>query len=181
MRFLVCSVGGERWRTPASRAATCDGRYCTLCRRPGKRVLGVGCTKDLGPTRPPPMKSTVIEICSRSSKLHSPPQFPRCSRKMLVEPYVKIKALSTNSADGVHRLLADLGRMFHACRMNLSVAADMTYFCYKKRAQLTHPSSPKHPAHRPRVKMPSQKKIPPLIQCANPLKTFRPSYYTVSF
>ena len=39
-----------------------------------------------GLTRPPPMKRTVMEMCSRSVALHSPPQPPRCSRKMLVEP-----------------------------------------------------------------------------------------------
>ena len=66
-------------------------------------------------TSPPPMKSTVMDTCSRSSALYSSPELPRCSRKMLVTPYVKIKALSTNSAEGRHFRPANLGRTFHAC------------------------------------------------------------------
>jgi hypothetical protein len=45
--------------------------------------------------------------------------------------------------------------------------------------ELTHPSSPKEPDHRLSVKRPSQKKTPPLIQWANPLKIFWPSYRVV--
>lgn len=41
---------------------------------------------------------------------------------------------------------------------------------------LTHPTSTKHPHQRPRLKMPNQKKIPPLIQWAMPLKMEFPFY-----
>lgn len=48
--------------------------------------------------------------------------------------------------------------------------------CDSMEIQLTHPTSPKHPAHLARFKMPSQKKTPPLIQCARPVKIWDPSY-----
>ena len=61
------------------------------------------------------MKSTVMDMCSKSSALYSLLELPRCSMNMFVIPYVKIKALSTNSAEGRHFWPASLGRTFHAC------------------------------------------------------------------
>src|SRR3569833_2449787 len=74
-------------------------------------------------TNPPPIKCTVIEMCSRSSGLYSFPQLPRCSRKMLVHPYVKISALSANSAEGRHLRPGTRGRTFHACHCPLALVA----------------------------------------------------------
>lgn len=60
------------------------------------------------------MNKTVMEMCSKSSALYPLPQFPKCSRKMFVEPYVKMRALSTNSADGRHLWLFPFGLRFQA-------------------------------------------------------------------
>lgn len=66
---------------------------------------------------------------------------------------MKMRALSTSSAEGRQARLLDRGRKFQA-----------------------QPSSPKLPVQRPRVKRPSQKKTPPLIQCASPPNIAPPSY-----
>src|SRR4051812_35009782 len=92
-----------------------------------------------------------IEICSKSWADHAPPHAARCSKKTFVQPYKKITKLSVNSAVGTlafHPTSDRVGLRFHA-----------------------HPKSAKLPSHRPRVSSPYQKKIPPLTQCARPLKT----------
>lgn len=121
------------------------------------------------PQSPPPKNITVIEICSRSCALHAWPQAAKCSRKTFVDPYKKIRKLSTNSADG---LFDSEDLIFQACRGQWCPMEWVN--------QLTHPISAKQPAHRPRVKMPYQKKTPPLIKCASPLKTSGPIYISIS-
>ncbi|KAI5307607.1 hypothetical protein KEM55_007867 [Ascosphaera atra] len=107
------------------------------------------------PQRPPPKKRMEMLTCSRSMGAHSPPQPERCSRKTFVTPYVKITADSVNSAVGT--------RAFHLP----TKARDGLMF----QAQ---PKSAKQPIQRPVVRTPYQKKMPPLMKCARPLKMFLP-------
>lgn len=112
-------------------------------------------------TSPPPKNMAEIETCSRSCALQAWPQAARCSRKTLVEPYRKITKDSTNSAEGTAALRALTtpkgGLMFQA-----------------------QPYSTKQPIQRPSVSSPYQKKIPPLIVWARPLKTLFPRFFKVS-
>ena len=102
-------------------------------------------------TRPPPKNKMVIETCSRSMGDHSLPQPERCSRNTLVEPYRKITKDSVNSPEGTLAFhlptMSRVGLIFQA-----------------------HPRSAQQPSHRPKVNTPYQKKIPPLMKCASPLK-----------
>lgn len=76
-----------------------------------------------------------------------------------------MRKLSTNSADGRLRFLAAAGLMFQACS-HISVSV----LVVEAERPLTQPMSAKQPAHLPRVRMPNQKKTPPLMKCASPLK-----------
>ena len=106
-------------------------------------------------TSPPPKNMMLIETCSRSWAVQSLPQAAKCSRKTLLTPYSQITNDSVNSALGREAFQdptsASLGLTFHA-----------------------QPRSAKQPDHRPRVKIPYQKKMPPLMKWARPLKMLLP-------
>lgn len=107
------------------------------------------------PHRPPPKNMIEMETCSRSWADHALPHADRCSRNTFVDPYRKMTNDSTNSAEGILAFRALTtptgGLIFQA-----------------------HPISAKQPIHRPRVRRPYQKKMPPLMKWARPLKILFP-------
>lgn len=106
-------------------------------------------------TKPPPKNMMEMETCSRSCAVHASPHAARCSRNTLEQPYSQMTNDSVNSADGSAARLRPTtsfgGFTFHA-----------------------QPKSAKAPIHRPSVRNPYTKKMPPLIVCARTLKTAPP-------
>lgn len=112
-----------------------------------RRILGDSTSI---PANPPPKNMIDIDTCSKSCAVHAPPHAARCSRKTFVQPYSQMTKDSVNSAVGMRR--------FHPAEESLGLQFQ------------AQPRSANEPDHRPRVKSPYQKKIPPLTKCARPLK-----------